>query len=75
MLDAFFDNYAAYEYAVASTQLFLAMLGTQALGWEGEDFSEDEIQIARQFLTNKSLTIGGGTTEVQLNLIAKALGL
>ena len=29
--DSFFNNYAAYEYAVASTQLFLAMLGMGAL--------------------------------------------
>lgn len=31
MLDAFFDNYASYEFAVASAQLFLAMLGMGAL--------------------------------------------
>jgi acyl-CoA dehydrogenase len=56
-------------------ELLLALLGSAALGWEGEGFSNDELQVARQFLTNKALTIGGGTTEVQLNLIAKALGL
>jgi alkylation response protein AidB-like acyl-CoA dehydrogenase len=56
-------------------ELLLAMLGSAALGWEGEGFSDDELQVTRQFLTNKALTIGGGTTEVQLNLIAKALGL
>lgn len=56
-------------------ELLLALLGSAALGWEGEGFSDDELQVARQFLTNKALTIGGGTTEVQLNLIAKSLGL
>jgi alkylation response protein AidB-like acyl-CoA dehydrogenase len=56
-------------------ELLLALLGSAALGWEGEGFSADELQVAKQFLTNKSLTIGGGTTEVQLNLMAKALGL
>ena len=56
-------------------ELLLAILGSAALGWEGEGFSDDEVQVARQFLTNKALTIGGGTTEIQLNLIAKALGL
>ena len=56
-------------------ELLLALLGSAALGWEGEGFSADELQVARQFLTNKALTIGGGTTEVQLNLMAKALGL
>ena len=53
----------------------LALLGSAGLGWEGDDFSSDELQILRQFLTNKALTIGGGTTEVQLNLIAKSMGL
>ena len=56
-------------------ELLLAILGSSALGWEGEGFAPDELQIGRQFLTNKSLTIGGGTTEIQMNLIAKALGL
>jgi acyl-CoA dehydrogenase len=56
-------------------ELLLAILGSNALGWEGEGFNDDELQICRQFLTNKALTLGGGTTEVQLNLIAKALGL
>jgi alkylation response protein AidB-like acyl-CoA dehydrogenase len=56
-------------------ELLLAILGSAALGWEGEGFSQDELQITRQFLMNKSLSIGGGTTEVQLNLIAKSLGL
>jgi len=56
-------------------ELLLAILGSAALGWEGEAFSEDELQICRQFLMNKALSIGGGTTEIQLNLMAKALGL
>lgn len=56
-------------------ELLLALLGSSTLGWEGEGFSDDELQVCRQFLTNKALTIGGGTTEVQLNLIAKAMGL
>ncbi|NCF16874.1 MAG: acyl-CoA dehydrogenase [Haliea sp.] len=56
-------------------ELLLAMLGSAALGWEGDGFSDDELQVTRQFLTNKALTIGGGTTEVQLNLMARALGL
>ena len=30
-LDSYINNYAAYEYPVAATQLFLAMLGMGAL--------------------------------------------
>jgi len=40
-----------------------------------DDFSADELQVPRQFLMNKALSIGGGTTEIQRNLVAKALGL
>ena len=70
----YFKAYATEEDQ-RRDELLLAILGTSGLGWEGEGFSEDELQVARQFLTNKSLTIGGGTTEIQLNVIAKALGL
>ncbi|MEH6551670.1 MAG: acyl-CoA dehydrogenase family protein [Pseudomonadales bacterium] len=56
-------------------ELLVALLGSAGLGWEGDEFSEDELRVTRQFLMNKALSIGGGTTEIQLNLVAKALGL
>ncbi len=45
------------------------------LGWEWDEFSATELQVTHQFLMNKALSIGGGTTEVQMNLVAKAIGL
>ncbi len=71
---SYFKAYATEEDKHRD-ELLIALLGTQGLGWEGEGFSEDELQLTRQFLMNKALSIGGGTTEVQMNLIAKQLGL
>jgi len=70
----YFKAYATEEDK-RRDELLLALLGSAALGWEGGEFSEDELRLTRQFLMNKALSIGGGTTEVQLNLVAKTLGL
>lgn len=52
------------------------LMGTSGLGWEGEGFTSAEIGAARNWLTQRSSTIHGGTREVQLNIIAKrVLGL
>jgi alkylation response protein AidB-like acyl-CoA dehydrogenase len=50
--------------------------GPQGLGWEGEGFSDDEIRVTRDWLRSRGNSIEGGTSEVQLNIIAKrVLGL
>jgi alkylation response protein AidB-like acyl-CoA dehydrogenase len=57
-------------------ELSVELAGTQALGWEGEGFSEQEIATTRGWLRSKGNSIEGGTSEVQLNIIAKrVLGL
>ena len=57
-------------------ELLLSSLGSQALGWEGEGFASDEIAVTREWLRSKANSIEGGTSEVQLNVIAKrVLGL
>jgi alkylation response protein AidB-like acyl-CoA dehydrogenase len=51
-------------------------MGTQGAGWVGDAFTDDEIDATRNWLKQKSLTIAGGTKEVQMNIIAKrVLGL
>ncbi len=52
-------------------ELLMAILGSQGLGWEGEAFNADEIKTTRGWLYSKALTIAGGSSEVQLNIIAK----
>lgn len=48
----------------------------QALGWEGEGFEPGEIKLTREWLRSRANSIEGGTSEIQLNIIAKrVLGL
>lgn len=57
-------------------ELRLAIRGPQALGWEGEGFEEEDLAKTRDWLRSRGNTIEGGTSEVQLNIIAKhVLGL
>ncbi|MFK7914657.1 MAG: acyl-CoA dehydrogenase family protein [Pseudomonadales bacterium] len=57
-------------------ELMLSLMGTQAVGWDGGSFSARELATTRQWLRSKANSIEGGTSEVQLNVIAKrVLGL
>ena len=59
-----------------SHELILAAMGSQGLGWEGAAFAPEEVQATRTWLRDKSLSIAGGTKDIQLNIIAKrVLGL
>ena len=64
-------KYCGTEEEKRKKELMVAMMGSQGIGWEGEDFNAAEIDTARQCLFSKALSIAGGTTEVQLNIIAK----
>jgi alkylation response protein AidB-like acyl-CoA dehydrogenase len=58
------------------TELGVRIAGPQALGWEGPGFDEDEIALTRDWLRARGNSIEGGTSEIQLNIIAKrVLGL
>ena len=57
-------------------ELRLSVMGSSGIGWGGEGFSAAETEATREWLRQKSLTIAGGTKEIQLNIIAKrVLGL
>ena len=57
-------------------EMIVQVMGSLGIGWSGEPFSDQEIDTTRTWLKQKSLTIAGGTKEVQLNIIAKrVLGL
>jgi acyl-CoA dehydrogenase len=52
------------------------IMGPQALGWDGPGFTPDELGMTRDWLRSRGNTIEGGTSEIQLNIIAKqVLGL
>lgn len=56
-------------------ELLVAAMGSQGLRWDGSA-DESELASIKKWLYQKSLTIAGGTKEVQLNIIAKrVLGL
>jgi acyl-CoA dehydrogenase len=53
-----------------------SIAGPQSLGWEGAGFTDEELAITRDWLRSRGNTIEGGTSEIQLNIIAKqVLGL
>jgi alkylation response protein AidB-like acyl-CoA dehydrogenase len=69
-------NYVEAEYVKSQLELQLRIRGTQGVGWEGEQFTEEEIRMGRLWLEAKAISIAGGSNEVQLNIIAKrVLGL
>ena len=69
-------KYYGTEQNMRRYELLLSIMGTQGVGWEGDGFSADELTTTRAWLRSKANSIEGGTSEVQLNIIAKrVLGL
>lgn len=69
-------KYTGTHHAQNRLELMVAIRGTQALGWEGEGFSEGELLLARGWLRSKGYSIEGGTSEIMLNIVSKrVLGL
>lgn len=64
-------KYYGSEQGNRRMELQLALMGTQSMGWEGDAFAADELATTRTWLRSKASTIAGGTSEVQLNIIAK----
>jgi len=64
-------KYYGSEHGNRRMELQLALMGTQSMGWEGNSFASDELATTRTWLRSKASTIAGGTSEVQLNIIAK----
>jgi len=57
-------------------ELVVAAMGSGGLRWDEASADAEELASLRKWLYQKSLTIAGGTKEVQLNIIAKrVLGL
>jgi alkylation response protein AidB-like acyl-CoA dehydrogenase len=57
-------------------ELMVRIAGAQGLGWDGPGYDDDEIGLTRAWLRSRGNSIEGGTSEIQLNIIAKrVLGL
>ena len=66
----------ATEVNMRRQEVMVRLMGPQASGWEGPGFEEDELALTRDWLRSRGNSIEGGTSEVQLNIIAKrVLGL
>ncbi len=61
----------ATEVNKRRTELMVRIAGPAGLGWEGPGFDEDEIARTRDWLRARGNSIEGGTSEIQLNIIAK----
>lgn len=69
-------KYYGTEQNKRKYELLLQTMGTASVGWEGGEFTDKELNTTRQWLRSKANSIEGGTSEVQLNVIAKrVLGL
>lgn len=57
-------------------ELVVEMLGLDGLGWSGDGFAESDLAETRKWLRSMGNSIEGGTSEINLNVLAKqVLGL
>jgi alkylation response protein AidB-like acyl-CoA dehydrogenase len=68
-----FFKYYGTEQNKGRYELLMSLLGTRGLGWSGPGFSDEERDATRAWLRSKANSIEGGTSEVQLNVIAKRI--
>ncbi|MBK80723.1 MAG: acyl-CoA dehydrogenase [Gammaproteobacteria bacterium] len=69
-------KYYGTEQNKGRFELMLRITGTRGLGWAEGGFTAEELDITRGWLRSKANSIEGGTSEVQLNILAKrVLGL
>ncbi len=69
-------KYAAAKLNQDKCELLVESMGHQGLGWEGEGFTKRELIETRGWLRSKGNSIEGGTSEINLNVVAKrVLGL
>jgi acyl-CoA dehydrogenase len=62
-------KYYGTELNKERMELLMSIRGSDGLTWEGEDKGEGDL--ARSWLRSRANSIEGGTSEVQLNIIAK----
>ncbi len=66
-----FLKYYGTELNKDRNELLMAVGGSDALGWEGTSSNDGEA--ARAWLRSRANSIEGGTSEIQLNIVAKRL--
>jgi alkylation response protein AidB-like acyl-CoA dehydrogenase len=64
---------SATHVAQSRAELTLEIMGAQGLGWQGGEFSREEIETVRGWLSGKAMSIYGGSFEIQNNIISKRI--
>ncbi len=64
---------SATNVAQTRAELTLEIMGSQGLGWEGDAFAQEELETVRGWLFGKAMSIYGGSTEIQNNIISKRI--
>ncbi|MDB5443487.1 MAG: acyl-CoA dehydrogenase [Phenylobacterium sp.] len=64
---------SATNVAQTRAELTLEIMGAQGLGWGGEAFAGEEIEAVRGWLFGKAMSIYGGSSEIQNNIISKRI--
>ena len=69
-------KYYGTEQNKGRFELMLRITGSRGVGWAEGGFTAEELDMTRGWLRSKANSIEGGTSEVQLNILAKrVLGL
>ena len=67
---------SATKIAQGKAELTMELMGSQGVGWEGDNYTKQEIDNVKDWLWGKAISIYGGSFEVQNNIISKnILGL
>ena len=67
---------SATRISQTKAELSLEVMGSQGVGWEGDQYKSEELDAVRDWLWGKAISIYGGSYEVQNNIISKnILGL
>ena len=64
---------SATNVAQTRAELTLEIMGHQGLGWEGDDFTNEEGETVRGWLGGKAMSIYGGSAEIQNNIVSKRI--
>ncbi|MBU1374386.1 MAG: acyl-CoA dehydrogenase family protein [Alphaproteobacteria bacterium] len=64
---------SATHVAQTRAELSLEIMGHQGLGWEGGDFKPEELETVRGWLFGKAMSIYGGSSEIQNNIVSKRI--
>jgi alkylation response protein AidB-like acyl-CoA dehydrogenase len=64
---------SATTVAQSRQEMVLEIMGHQGLGWDGEAFTGQEIEAVRGWLSGRAMSIYGGSSEVQNNIISKRI--